>query len=282
MKYGNDVSKRRTELAGQLKAKKNAGNAVKKNVASKLQALNKLEKANRTAFMARLNKGNTQNAILANAKKMNQNRRDAEKEKIEKERQNKLRKNTAALLQAKNKLTRNNRKTFMNRLEKGENPNAVLKNANTLNANRRARDDAESKLKQIKGLANTDVKKFMNTWTATKTNAMLNEARQLVNSRKTGFSFNNQNRPNKKPMTAAQRFNNNNNNETNAKKEIQAMKGMGVKNRNRFVKRINDGENAAKVLKDARARNKKGAASKSKTVKNLEYNQVVKKVVKRL
>ena len=73
MKRGNDVSKRRQELTGQLKAKKNAANALKKNTASKLQALNKLEKANRTAFMARLNKGNTQKAILANATRKRKN-----------------------------------------------------------------------------------------------------------------------------------------------------------------------------------------------------------------
>jgi len=60
------------------------------------------------------------------------------------------------------------------------------------------------------------------------------------------------------------------------------MKGMGVKNRNRFVARLNKGENATKVLREARERNKKGAASKSKTVKNLEYAKVVNNVVRRL
>ena len=60
------------------------------------------------------------------------------------------------------------------------------------------------------------------------------------------------------------------------------MTGMGVKNRDRFVARIEKGENAATVLAEARARNKKGAAAKSKTVKKLEYNQAVKNVLRRL
>jgi hypothetical protein len=69
-------------------------------------------------------------------------------------------------------------------------------------------------------------------------------------------------------MTAAQRFNTNA--IGNAKKEIRSMTGMGVKNRNRFVSRIDKGEVVSKVLKDARERNKKGASSKSRTLKMLE------------
>jgi len=280
MKRGNDISKRRQELAGQLKAKKNAANAVKKNTASKLQALNTLEKANRTAFMARLNKGNSQSAILGNATKMNQNRRAAEREKIEKERRDQLRKNTAKLLQNKKKLTRDNRKKFMNRLEKGEDPNMVLKEANKLDSNRMTREGVEWKLKQIKGLTSKDVESFMKRWDASKNKTIFDEARKLVKTRESGFSFNNTNRPNKRVMTAAERFGTNKSG--NAKNEIRGMKGMGVKNRNRFVARLNKGENATKVLREARERNKKGAASKSKTVKNLEYAKVVNNVVRRL
>ena len=248
MKYGNNVGKRRQELNRQLKAKKNAADALKKNVATKLQALNKLEKANRTAFMNRLNK-NGPNKVIANATKMNTNRR-------EKERRDQLRKNTAKLLQNKTKLTRNNRKMFMNRLEKGEDPNAILKEANKLDSNRLTRSGIESKLKQIDGLTQKDVNGFLKRWNTSKNKTIFTEARQLAQNR--------------------------NNKSLNAKKEIQAMSGMGVKNRNRFVARINKGEDAAKVLKEARERNKKGASSKSKTVKNLEYNQTVKNVVRRL
>ena len=208
MKRGNDVPKRRDELARQLNAKKKAKNALKQNTATRLQALNTLEKANRTRFMERLNKGNDPRAILANAGKLHEDRRTAEKEKIEKERRDKLRKNTAALLQSKKKLTRDNRKEFMNRLEKGENPNTVLKNANKRNSNATIREGVEWKLKQITGLTSTDVEKFMKRWNASKNKTIFNEARQLVKSRESGFSFNNMNRPNKKPMTAAQRFNN--------------------------------------------------------------------------
>jgi hypothetical protein len=275
MKRGNDVSKRRQELTGQLKAKKNAANALKKNTASKLQALNKLEKANRTAFMARLNKGNTQKAILANATKMNKNRRTAEREKIEKERRDKLRKNTAKLLQNKKKLTRDNRKKFMNRLEKGENPNTVIKEANKLDSNRLTREGIKWKLEQIKGLTSKDVNSFLKRWDTSKNKTIFTEARQLAKNRENGFSFNNKNRP-KKPMTPAQRFNTNT--VGNAKKEIRAMTGMGVKNRNRFVARIDKGEVASKVLNEARKRNKKGASAKSKTVKNLELQNVLRRL----
>ena len=280
MKRGNDISKRRQELEGQLKAKKNAVDARKKNVATQLQALSTLEKANRTAFMNRLNKGNSQNTILANATKMNQNRRDAEKKQAEKNRLDQLRKNTAKLLQNKTKLTRDNRKKFMNRLEKGEDPNVVLKEANKLNSDRLTREGVEWKLKQIKGLTSKDVEAFMKRWNTSKNKTIFNDARQLVKNRESGFSFNNANRPNKKVMTPAERFNTNA--AGNAKKEIRAMTGMGVKNRNRFVGRIDKGEVPETVLKEARERNKKGASAKSKTVKNLEYKQTVKNVVRRL
>ena len=276
MKRGNDISKRRDELAGQLNAKKKARNALKQNTATRLQALNTLEKANRTQFMDRLNKGNTQNAILANASKLDENRRAAEKEKIEKERRDKLRKNTAALLQNKKKLTRDNRKEFMNRLEKGEDPNMVLKNANTRNSNATIREGVEWKLKQIKGLTNADVNTFMKRWNASKNKTIFNEARQLVKTRENGFSFNNANRPNKKTMTAAERFNN------NAKNEIRRMR-FGVKNQNAFIRRINAGESITKVLADARTKNKSVAKKTvSKTKQNLQYANKVKNVVRRL
>ena len=149
-----------------------------------------------------------------------------------------------------------------------------------MNSNRLTREGVEWKLKQIKGLTSKDVDAFMKRWNTSKNKTIFNDARQLVKNRESGFSFNNANRPNTKVMTPTERFNTNA--AGNAKKEIRAMTGMGVKNRNRFVGRIDKGEVPATVLKDARERNKKGASAKSKTVKNLEYNKVVKNVVRRL
>jgi hypothetical protein len=51
-----------------------------------------------------------------------------------------------------------------------------------------------------------------------------------------------------------------------------------VKNRNRFISRIDKGEVASKVLNEARQRNKKGASAKSKTVKNLELQNVLRRL----
>ncbi|MFZ9258642.1 MAG: hypothetical protein ACO233_05105, partial [Candidatus Fonsibacter ubiquis] len=194
MKHANDINKRRAELAGQLQKLKANANAKAKAEANAKAA--------------------------ANAKA-----------KAEKDKQNKLRANTAKMLQGMTGLERANRKEFMARLNRGNDPAKVISNAQKKNAEK-------------------------------------------------GFSFGNRTKP---AITMAQRFNNNNkNNNANAKKEIEAMTGMGVKNRDRFVKRINSGENAATVLAEARARNKKGAAAKSKTVKKLEYNQAVKNVLRRL
>ena len=52
-------------------------------------------------------------------------------------------------------------------------------------------------------------------------------------------------------------------------KEIRGFKGAGVKNQNKFIKRIDTGENVNKVLKEARARNDLGLKQMSKTKKAL-------------
>jgi hypothetical protein len=59
------------------------------------------------------------------------------------------------------------------------------------------------------------------------------------------------------------------NKKASAIKEIRAFKGAGIKNQNRFVRRLNAGENVNKVLKEARARNALGLKQMSKTKKAL-------------
>jgi len=252
MQYKNDITKRREEFNGQVKAKKNAANQLKKNTATKLQALNALEKANRVAFMNRINKGENSKTVVANATKMNTNRKaakakananakakananakakaNANAKAAEKAKQDKLRSNTAKILQNMKSLERANRKAFMNRLEKGEDP-----------------------------------------------------AKVIANAQKKEFSFGNTSKP---AITMAQRFNNNGNakpvgmNKNNAKRQIQSLRRMGAKNQNKYIKRINSGENATTVLAEAKKANSKIPVSKTK--KNLEYNRVVKNVVRRL
>jgi len=62
-----------------------------------------------------------------------------------------------------------------------------------------------------------------------------------------------------------------------AKKEIQSFKGAGVKNQDRFIRRINMGENVTKVLREARVRNRKGIEQMSKTKKALMAASTAKK-----
>jgi len=232
-----------------------------KNVASTLQGLTSLERENRKKFMNRVAGGENANKVITNADKLQRNRVAAERVKQQKAEQDKkaledkrrreeeekkrvnqekakvakLKSNTAQMFRGMSGLERKNRKEFMNRLEKGEDPARVLANA-------KARDAAK------------------------------------------GFSFNKRPAGQVKPMTTQQRFNTPKpaSGVAAAKSEIYGMRGMGVKNQQSFIRRLEKGENASRVLKDARARAQKVGSQVSKTKQQLQYNAKVRNVVRRL
>ena len=246
MAYRNDLADRTQKLNQLVKTKRETKNKATKEIAQKLQSLTKLERTNRTLFMNRVARGENANKVLANADKLQRNRVAAEQDKKvlenkrrreeeEKAKRDKLRGDTAKMLQGMSGLERKNRREFMQRLERGNDPATVISNA-------RARD-------------------------ATK-----------------GFSFNKKPPGQLKRMTTQQRFNTPKpaSGVAAAKSEIYRMRGMGVKNQQSFVRRLEKGENASRVLRDARARAQKVGGQVSKTKKQLQYNAKVRNVVRRL
>ena len=261
MAYRNDLADRTQKLNQLIKTKRETKNKATKEVAQKLQSLTKLERTNRTLFMNRVAGGENANKVLANADKLQRNRVAAERVKQqkaeqdkkalenkrrreeeekkrmdqEKAKRDKLRGDTAKMLQGMSGLERKNRQEFMQRLERGNDPATVISNA-------RARDAAK------------------------------------------GFSFNKKPAGQVKPMTTQQRFNTPKpvSGVAAAKNEIYRMRGMGVKNQQSFIQRLEKGENASRVLRDARARAQKVGGQVSKTKKQLQYNAKVRNVVRRL
>jgi len=164
MQLRNDVGKRRVELARDIKTKKDMGDAATKQTAQKLQSMDKLSRDNRKRFMDRVAKGEDTRTVLTNADKLQRNRLAAERVKQqkaeeekkvleerrrreeeqkkradqEKAKRDKLRGDTAKMLQGMSGLERKNRQEFMRRLERGNNPATVISNA-------RARDQMKRK-----------------------------------------------------------------------------------------------------------------------------------------
>jgi hypothetical protein len=162
MQLRNDVDKRRQELARDIKSKRDQGDKATKETATKLQSLNKLGRDNRKRFMNRISKGENARAVLRNADKLQRDRtakqrveaerkqreqqqareRKERKQKTreyEKGKQAKLRANTAKMLQGMSGLERANRKEFMNRLGRGEEPSSIIRNARLRDERRRTR-----------------------------------------------------------------------------------------------------------------------------------------------
>ncbi|AMA76495.1 putative viral A-type inclusion protein [Ostreococcus tauri virus OtV5] len=164
MAYKNDVADRTQKLNQLAKTKRETKDKATKEVSQKLQSLTKLERENRKKFMNRVAGGESANKVVANADKLQRNRLAAERVKQqkaeqekkaleerkrreeeekkrkdqEKAKQAKLRANTAKMFQSMNGLERKNRKEFMERLERGNDPAKVIANA-------RARDQMKKK-----------------------------------------------------------------------------------------------------------------------------------------
>jgi hypothetical protein len=164
MAYRNDVADRTQKLEQLIKTKRETKNKATREVAQKLQSLTKLERKNRTLFMNRVARGENANKVLANADKLQRNRlaadrvkqqkaeqdkkalenkrrrEEEEKKRMdqEKAKRDKLRGDTAKMLQGMSGLERKNRQEFMQRLERGNDPSTVISNA-------RARDQMKQK-----------------------------------------------------------------------------------------------------------------------------------------
>ena len=160
MTYKNDVAQRTQELNKLVKTKRNSKDKGTKELATKLQSMNKLERRNRQQFMSRVAKGEDSRVVLRNADKLQRNRtakqkleaerkqkeqqekerKELEQKKAqqEKEKQAKLRSNTAKMLQGMSKLDRKNRLEFMKRLNKGNDPARVIANARKRDADKKA------------------------------------------------------------------------------------------------------------------------------------------------
>jgi hypothetical protein len=155
MAYKNDVADRTQELNQLAKTKRETKDKATREVAQKLQSLTKLERENRKRFMNRVAGGENAKKVVANADKLQRNRLAAERVKQqkaeqdkkaleerkrreeeekkrkdqEKAKQAKLRANTAKMFQSMSGLERKNRKEFMQRLERGNDPAKVIANA---------------------------------------------------------------------------------------------------------------------------------------------------------
>src|SRR5210317_410268 len=168
MKMANDVGKRREELARDIKAKRDAGDKSTKETATKLQSLDRLGRDNRKRFMNRISGGEDSKAVLRNAEKLQRDRlakqrleaerkererqqsqqrkeREQKTREYERQKQGKLRANTAKMLQGMSGLERSNRKEFMNRLQRGNDPAKIISNARMRDASKRPKTGPQPK-----------------------------------------------------------------------------------------------------------------------------------------
>jgi hypothetical protein len=172
-----------------------------KNVAGELSKLTNLERNNRKKLMNRLPTNGAQK-VLANAKKLNQERKEvrekeedkkkAELEAKEKAEEEKKTRDTgtkklATNLQALSSLTRDNRKKLMNRLPTNG-AQKVLANAKKLNqekknSEKKIREGVESKLKTI-GVKGSNLQALMKRWNNSKNKTVFDDARKKVEANK--------------------------------------------------------------------------------------------------
>ena len=246
-----------SDVAKAISAKeKSAKNAIKKNVATRLQGFNKLERSNRQKFMNRINKGNAKNVVIENARKLHTNRVAKEKANLKaKEEANRKAKEDAnrkkrsvqqqslsKLLNSSTNMTNRNKIPFLKRLEKGENLNKIRPNVITrIQSLAKTRQEAKAKddeNKKAKEEARLKVKKEAN-----------NKAKEEANR--------------KAKIVAVQK---------RVATTLQSMKELERENRKKFMNRLNTTNattasmNATKILNNAevlRKQRAKEAANKA-------------------
>jgi hypothetical protein len=160
MAYKNDVAQRTQVLDKLAKTKRDAKDTATRETATKLQSLDKLGRDNRKRFMDRVTRGENSKAVLRNAEKLQRDRsatqrleaerkareqkqaqerkeREQKARNYERQKQAKLRSNTAKMLQGMSGLERSNRKEFMTRLNRGNDPARVIANARRRDASKK-------------------------------------------------------------------------------------------------------------------------------------------------
>ena len=156
-----------SDVAKAISAKeKSAKNAIKKNVATRLQGFNKLERSNRQKFMNRINKGNAKNVVIENARKLHTNRVAKEKanlkakqeanrrakEEADRKKKNAQQQSLTKLLNSSKNLTNQDKMSFLKRFEKGEDLNKirpdVITKIQSLAKTRKEKEEANKKAKE--------------------------------------------------------------------------------------------------------------------------------------
>ena len=254
MQLRNDIGKRRIELARDIKTKKDMGDAATKQTAQKLQSMDKLSRNNRKRFMNRVAGGEDTRTVLTNADKLQRNRVAAERVKQQKAEQDKKALENKRRREEEEKKRKDQEKAKQNKLK-----------ANTAKM-----------FQSMNGLERKNRKEFMQ-----RLERGNDPAKVIANARaRDRFTFNKKPSGQLKTMTAAQRFGEPSS--SDAKNQIYGMRGMGVKNQQSFIKRLERGEDASRVLRDARAREQMIRSRVSTTKRQLQYNTKVRSVVRRL
>jgi hypothetical protein len=249
MAYKNDVAQRTQVLDKLAKNKRDAKDKATRETATKLQSFNKLGRDNRKRFMNRVARGENSVKVLKNAEKLQRDR--VAKQKLEAERKVREQK------QAQERKDREEKERKQREYEK--------KKQTKLRAN------TAKMLQGMSGLERKNRQEFMK-----RLNRGNDPARVIANARKRDATA-----TSKKTATPSYAAST----KSSAIRQIRSMRGMGAKNQDKFVRRINAGENPNSVLRDAKSRNKKAGGMKSRTkkdLKELEFQRKKKNVLRRL
>ena len=217
-----------------------------KNLSSKLQRMTDLSRENRKRFMKRLNRGESSNKILSNAQK--------EVERKKKQERDMKFKNLSSKLQSMTDLSRENRKRFMKRLNRGESSNKILSNAQkeVERKKKQERDmkfkNLSSKLQSMKNLTRENRKRYMNRLSRGEDpQKILSNARKNITNKKR--------KENVRKMWNKKKQNLNQRSKQPAINRIQRMRGLGVENKQMYIRRIKESKNVDKILREASKRN---------------------------
>jgi hypothetical protein len=256
MAYRNDVSQKSQVIEKLIRNKKTARDTATKEVAQKLQVMDTLGRDNRKRFMNRIARGEDASKVLTNADKLQRDR--TAKQRVEAERK----KQEQAQAQR--------RKDEQKRKVEAEKAKVAKLRRNTAQL-----------FQGMSGLERKNRQEFMRRLEKGE-----DPARVLANAKARdaakGFSFNKRPAGQVKTMSTQARFGEPTGNTSAAKKQIYGMRGMGAKNQQSFIRRIERGEDASRVLRDARAREQMLRGRVSRTKQQLQYNTKVRSVVRRL
>ena len=259
MAYRNDVSQKSQVIEKLIRNKKTVRDTATKEVAQKLQVMDTLGRDNRMRFMNRIARGEDASKVLTNADKLQRDR--TAKQRVE----------AARKKQEQEQAQR--RKDEEKRKVEAEKAKVAKLRRNTAQM-----------FQGMSGLERKNRQEFMSRLEKGE-----DPARVLANAKARdaakGFSFDKRPAGQVKTMSTQARFGEPSRpmgNTSAAKKQIYGMRGMGAKNQQSFIKRIERGEDASRVLRDARAREQKLRGQVSRTKQQLQYNTKVRGVVRRL